>query len=273
MAKPYVWQMLREAVTDLGGKASNAQIRDYILRKYGSVNMNTIAAQIVVCTVNSPSRVYYPENQKARVANTQYDFLYKIDRGQVVLYDPAQHGVWEIRRDGDGKFVVGQQGTPIEPDQLGIQSEIAEQSNAAQNLLFAFESHLRDFIVRNLGTIPVHGRRLQLYVDEQGRTGVEYQTAVGPIDILAVDEQDNLVVFELKLSRGADVALGQILRYMGWIKQHLAQDRAVTGVIVAKSIDEKLRYAASVTPGITLLEYDVQFTLQPVRSLKAENEE
>ena len=70
------------------------------------------------------------------------------------------------------------------------------------------------------------------------------------------------VVFELKLDRGPDAAIGQIARYMGWVKHNLAGERSVRGVIVARTLDEKLRYAASVIPNITLFEYNVSFTLQ-----------
>ncbi len=87
---------------------------------------------------------------------------------------------------------------------------------------FALESHLRDFIARNLATLPIGKKRLKLFVDEMNRKGIEYQTDVGPIDILAVDEDGNFVVFELKLSRGPDRAMGQLQRYMGWVMKVLA---------------------------------------------------
>ena len=71
----------------------------------------------------------------------------------------------------------------------------------------------------------------------------------------------NFVVFELKLSRGADKAMGRISRYMGWIKQNLAKDK---GVIVAKKVDEKLKYASSIIPDISLFEYELNFKIRGV---------
>nr|QNO54517.1 hypothetical protein LPKEAICH_00007 [Methanosarcinales archaeon ANME-1 ERB7] len=74
----------------------------------------------------------------------------------------------------------------------------------------------------------------------------------------------NFVMFELKLSRGADKAMGQISRYMGWIKQNMAKDEDVKGVIVAKKVDEKSKYAASIIPDISLFEYELNFKIREV---------
>ena len=79
-----------------------------------------------------------------------------------------------------------------------------------------------------------------------------------------IDEEDNFIIFELKLSRGNDATLGQILRYMGWVKANIAGDKEVHGVIVAKSIDDKLKYAVTQVRNITLFEYEINFSINPV---------
>jgi hypothetical protein len=127
---------------------------------------------------------------------------------------------------------------------------------------FVLEAQLRDFVAQNLRHVPISGQRIQLYEDASGRDGIEYPTGVGPADILAVDEAGNLFVFELKLDRGPDRALGQLARYMGWLKVNVAGEHQVFGVIVARSIDERLRYAVTVMPNVTLLEYEVEFRLR-----------
>ena len=145
-------------------------------------------------------------------------------------------------------------GAPSEDDAIedgGIDAE--------EQFEFALESHLRDFIVRNLADIRVGGRHVRLFTDSSNREGVEYPTQVGPIDVLAIDESGNFFVFELKLARGPDTAMGQLARYMGWVKKHLAEGREVHGVLVAKEIDEKLRYGALVVPNVSLLEYEISF--------------
>jgi hypothetical protein len=134
---------------------------------------------------------------------------------------------------------------------------------------FALEAQLRDFIVTNIARVPVGATRLRVYRDPLGRSGSEYPTAVGPIDILAVDDSGNFFVIELKLDRGPDRVLGQLARYMGWVKANLALHSEVRGVVVARSIDQKLRYAAGVMPNVTLLEYEIDFKVREVASLSA----
>jgi hypothetical protein len=128
---------------------------------------------------------------------------------------------------------------------------------------FSLEYQLRDFLASNLATIVINGKRLRVYVDPSGRDGVEYPTAVGPIDILAVDEENSFFVFELKRASSPDKAIGQIARYMGWLKQTIGKDRGVFGVVVAKTISENLRYAVAAVPNVYLFEYAVEFHLRP----------
>jgi hypothetical protein len=264
--------MIKQAIEDLGGKASNAQIRDWILQRYPQANRNTISTQINTSTVTAQSRVSMPENSKPRTANARHDILYRTSWGQVELYAPARHGIWEIRKGEDGRLQVGRVGEPpaideLEPSAEPVVEPISEPREAAE-FLFGFERRLRDFLAANIGTLQMAGAPLGLYTDDLGRSGVEYPTGVGLIDILAVDADGNFVIFELKLGRGPDAVVGQIARYMGWVRRNLAGDRGVRGVIVAKAVDEKLRYAASVLPDVSLFEYAMSFTLQPADEVR-----
>ena len=132
---------------------------------------------------------------------------------------------------------------------------------------FTLEYQLRDFLVQNLEAISVEGKKLSLHVDPAGREGVEFPTDVGPIDILAVDETGAFVVFELKLAHSPDRAIGQLSRYMGWVKQTIGRGQQVRGVIVAKTISKNLRYAVTVIPNTSLFEYEVRFTLNAVTGM------
>ena len=179
-----------------------------------------------------------------------------------------KHG-WSMRESED-------QVTLVRPDiaddpqtvaVIGASDEEDDAPEAAEEYEFALESHLRDFIERNIATLgpAVGGKRLRLFVDGKSRNGIEYPTDVGPIDILAVDDvTGDYYVFELKLMRGPDKAMGQLMRYMGWVQRKVAGDRKTYGVIVAKTIDEKLKYAAlPIGNDVLLLEYEVNFKLTP----------
>jgi hypothetical protein len=129
---------------------------------------------------------------------------------------------------------------------------------------FALEHQLRDFLAQSIENVDMNGKRLRLYVDPAGRDGIEYPTAIGPIDILAVDDSGDYFVLELKRGRSPDRAMGQLTRYMGWVKQTIGRSRNVHGIIVAKSIDDRLRYAVSVVPNVRLFEYVVDFRIRVV---------
>ena len=109
-----------------------------------------------------------------------------------------------------------------------------------------------------MSTIKKH--KLKLY-DDGERRGKEYPTEVGPIDILTTDEKGDFYVFETKLSRGVDKALGQLLRYMGWVKINIAKNKNVYGFIVANKMDEKIKYAVEMTPNVALCEYEMKFDI------------
>jgi hypothetical protein len=169
---------------------------------------------------------------------------------------------WSVQ-ETDTETRLSPPGTTIDDstidDVLGNDDETDASQVSDQS--FALEYQLRDFIANNLATIPIMDQTLELYVDPTGRDGIEYPTAVGPIDILARDSNGNFFVFELKRGRSPDYTMGQLTRYMGWVKHTIGREHQVFGVIVAKRIDDKLRYAASVVPNTSLLEYQVQFSL------------
>jgi len=126
-----------------------------------------------------------------------------------------------------------------------------------------FEKHLEEFIVNNLSTIGL-GSQLELYQDEEGN-GRQYPTPVGYIDILAVDRKNKeFIVIELKKGKSSDQVVGQILRYMGWVRENLAKDYNVRGVIISGDKDEKLEYALKIVPSINLFIYEVSFRIKRV---------
>jgi hypothetical protein len=132
---------------------------------------------------------------------------------------------------------------------------------AAQSL-FALEAHLEEFIAYNWAKIS-WGAALELYREGE-QTGRQYPAATWSIDFLAVDQNTNeLVVIELKRSQTSDATVGQVLRYINWIKKNLAKpDQKVRGIIVASEIDDALRYAVTGLPNVSVKTYTVTFSLQ-----------
>jgi endonuclease len=116
---------------------------------------------------------------------------------------------------------------------------------------------LRDFLAKNVALLEPG---LRLY-NTENKTGVEYQVAGGRIDLLCVDGDDRFVVVELKLSRGRNRALGQLLYYMGWVEKTLGK-APCRGMIVGSDITPELRTAASLVPTVALKKYT--FAIEPV---------
>ncbi|MCH8077659.1 MAG: DUF91 domain-containing protein [SAR324 cluster bacterium] len=123
---------------------------------------------------------------------------------------------------------------------------------------FAYERDLRNYLSKNLGLLEPG---LKVYQDE-GLTGIEFSVGGRYIDILAIDSEKNFVVIELKVSRGYDRTIGQILRYMAWVEKHMSDGKYVRGFIVAKDITEDLKLAASRISDISLVEYEIKFNLK-----------
>jgi len=79
-----------------------------------------------------------------------------------------------------------------------------------------------------------------------------------------IEKKREYVVIELKKGRSSDVVIGQILRYMGWVKEHLAKDYDVKGIVIAKEKDERLEYALKLMPNVSLFLYSVSFDVKKV---------
>ena len=127
--------------------------------------------------------------------------------------------------------------------------------------LFALEKHLEEFLVENWERTKL-GEKYVIFEDEE-LSGEQFPTDTGPIDILAVSkDKSELLVVELKKGRASDAVVGQIQRYMGYVKAELAeQGQVVKGVIIASEDDIRLQRALSVTQNIEFLKYKVDFEL------------
>ena len=81
----------------------------------------------------------------------------------------------------------------------------------------------------------------------------------------SVENDNDFVIIELKVSKGYDRAIGQLLRYMGWIEQNLAEPgQKVKGMIIARSISNDLRLATSRIDDVELYEYELSISLNRI---------
>lgn len=127
---------------------------------------------------------------------------------------------------------------------------------------FAMEKHLEDFLVKNWAQTDL-GKDYDIFAEDGELVGQQYPTDTGPMDVLAIKkDKSELLVVELKRGRASDVVVGQVLRYMGFVKEELAElDQAVRGVIIALEDDTRIRRALAMTPTIEFYRYQMTFKL------------
>lgn len=127
---------------------------------------------------------------------------------------------------------------------------------------FALEKHLEHFLVENWSKTEL-GATYDIYTEDGQLVGQQYPSDTGPIDILAISkDKKTLLVVELKRGRASDRVVGQIQRYMGYVKDELAEaDQQVKGVIIALEDDLRIRRALSVAQNIEFYRYQLSFKL------------
>jgi restriction system protein len=127
---------------------------------------------------------------------------------------------------------------------------------------FAMEKHLEDFLVQNWAQTEL-SKDYDIFEEDGEKVGQQYPTDTGPVDILAIrKDKKELLVVEVKKGRATDVVVGQVLRYMGYVLQELAEEgQTVKGVIIALEDDQRIRRALAATPNIAFYRYQVSFKL------------
>lgn len=126
------------------------------------------------------------------------------------------------------------------------------------------EVHLEQWLVDHWSQVDF-GAPLRIYEEDGDPVGQQYDTeAVGRIDLLCEDVSTGaLVIIELKKGRQSDAVVGQLTRYMGWVKEHIANGRDVEGIVLTPDYDQRLRYAIKAIPGSRVLRYETRFEILP----------
>lgn len=234
-------ELMKDAAADLSPPYTVREFIDWFGEHYPKVNPKSVRAHVIGLTANDPNRHHY------HVGGLTALFVRQPDR-TLLPYDPAD--------DTDGGDDDGPEIT--EPDDGG-------EASFEPPAEFVLEAHLEDFLTGNWQSIG-WGRPLDVWTSPDGQSGHQLATPVGRLDFLCTDRQSgSLVVIELKRGRPSDKVVGQVARYMGWVRTHLAAPgQDVEGLIVAHDADDSLRYAVAAFPGLRLMTYQVTFHLSAV---------
>lgn len=230
--------MIKDLAIKKGEVIEREKINSWFKTKYPLIKPGTISAHMLKLSTNAPSRIHYSVDP-----NGKDDLFFQIDSKRFRLYDQSS-----------------------DPDPIYFKQEIVtpehEKSEEENGNEFAYEKDLQNFLAKNLSLIEPG---LSLYLEEE-ISGIEFPVGNRFIDILAIDCNNNYVVIELKVSRGYDRVVGQILRYMAWIrKNHAEESQKVRGIIIAREISDDLLLACSEINNVELYEYNLSITLKKIK--------
>ena len=250
-------QLLKDMLEDMmlqpGQVFTTSRALQWFQSKYPKLQPNSIRAHLVQAATNDRSRLHHPST------NASDDLLFKVDSGQYRLYEPSRDPA-PIREFMQGDVAREEEILQAELDEAEPIDPMAGSSE------FLLERDLQRYLSENLECIE---SGLRLY-EADGVLGLEYEAGNGRrIDILAVDRSGAFVVLELKVSKGYDRVVGQLLRYVNWIKQNLADPgQKVRGMIVCRTMTEDLKLACAGISDLDLFEYQLSVTVAKIPPLK-----
>jgi len=236
--------LFRDMISDMSITKGHIVERDKIIvwfkANYPLIKTGTISAHLIKLSTNAKSRTHYNLDLTGKD-----DLLFQIDSKRFRLYDNLS--------DPAPIYSKPQNDETISSDQVGPDDETGNE--------FAYEKDLQNFIAKNLTLIEPG---LTLYVEDE-INGIEFPVGNRFIDILAIDRNGGYVVIELKVSRGYDRVVGQLLRYTAWIRKNQAEDtQTVRGIILAREISDDLILACSETTNVELFEYKLSVSLKRI---------
>ena len=111
------------------------------------------------------------------------------------------------------------------------------------------EKNLEHFVIERLNQI------------EAGLSyiGNQISNEAGRIDILCKDKNGRHVVIELKRGETDDQVVGQVLRYIGWVREKYNEED-VRGIIIVGKKNKYLEYAVSSLPNVELKEFSLSIS-------------
>lgn len=236
-----IWALMQDAAAELTPPYTVGEIIAWFAQHYPEIKASSIRAHIKGLTANDPSRHHYQVSGRTALFVRQRDkALMPYDETAVTDTDDDQ--------------------------ELDDEPGVADELTLEQSSEFVLEAHLEEFLAGNWKSIG-WGRPLEIWTGPDGQSGHQFVTPVGRLDFLCCDHQaDALIVVELKRGRPSDKVVGQVARYIGYVRTHLAKPgQPVEGLIIAHEADEPLRYAVAALPGLQLMTYAITFQLNPVQ--------
>jgi hypothetical protein len=232
---------LLEAIQALGGVQSKKALSDWIELRYPNKwKPNTLTGHLAGCSVNNPSGIKHHRSFPR--------FLYDRGNKQYEMYDPAKHGTF------DATGLAAGQSTERPVDVAERLIDAIEETAEGE---FAYESHLRDYLAKHLDKLE---SGLTLWNETEG---TEFSIGNRRIDILARDASGHPVIVELKVSRGHERVVGQVLHYRAKLRQ-LLQAQKVRIILVAAEISEELMLTFSEVSDVSLFEYSLSMHVRRV---------
>jgi hypothetical protein len=182
---------------------------------------------------------------------------YRIEvKGEKIKYFDAETKELEVEKDIEADLQ-----TILEYYKKAVSINTTSPKSELGQGLFYMEKQLEDFLIQNWEHSEL-GQKYDLIVEEGELISQQYRTDIGPIDILVKDKKTkNFVVIELKRNQTSDDTIGQLTRYMGWVRKH-KNDNDVRGIIIGGQYDKKLEYAREMVPNIEVFLYEVDFKLR-----------
>jgi hypothetical protein len=229
-----LYQIIHQVLKESGNIMTLDEIYDAIVDK----DLFTFGVK-----VGSPQHVI-----RIQITRRSFNSPRKDKQDEILFYqhDKLYYGLYEWMDDKD-------KATHASISEDIILEHIDEYSPNAELLdtsLF-LEQEWHRWLYKNLEINGLEGLgfgKLRLFdpTEQEHKIGKFNTGEVGEIDLLL--RNDNVIlVIELK-RKGIDDTVGQILRYVGWVEEHLKKPKEkVYGVIVAQEIDKKLHYAIKVT--------------------------
>jgi len=218
-------------------KISDSQKKEYGQKQFYMPDYGVLLEEID--TWSNPKNVEELVPKLYFIENKEFWFAY------------FQGGVRQITED-DFKTILGE---------TSLVEQIVTYKDIESQTEFALETHLEEFIYQNWSNIK-WGSKLELYkTDEQD--GRQFPAGTWSIDFLALDKDKNdIVVIELKRGKTSDSTVGQLLRYINWVKENIAEKgQDVRGIIIARDVDDALNYAVKNLDYVEVKTYKVDFQL------------